>query len=164
MDDLHASGQSLRRRPLCEVADLRRAIPHHVFRSADLSREPARHRGLFFGAVGEALSHGFRQRIKRSTLVDANESWGWRIHAEFAQRLFAQASKLCVGDGWEAACADRLTLCCVPPPVEGYEKFYDPGLVAELSVQERDTLSRRTTEAVRTAKAEWAALLAMRGE
>jgi hypothetical protein len=37
---------------------------------------------------------GFRQEIKRSTLADANESRDWRIHAEFAQCLIAQARKL----------------------------------------------------------------------
>jgi len=41
---------------------------------------------------------GFRQEIKRSTLADANEKRDWRIHAEFAQRLIAQARKLYVGE------------------------------------------------------------------
>ena len=34
---------------------------------------------------------GFRSPISRSTLADANESRDWRIHAEFAQALIAQA-------------------------------------------------------------------------
>lgn len=37
---------------------------------------------------------GFRHPVKRSTLADANERQDWRIHAEFAQRLIAQARKL----------------------------------------------------------------------
>src|SRR4029078_1426527 len=41
---------------------------------------------------------GFRHKIKRSTLADANESRDWRIHAEFAQCLIAQARKLYIGD------------------------------------------------------------------
>ena len=41
---------------------------------------------------------GFRHEIKRSTLADANETRDWRIHAEFAQCLIAQARKLYVGD------------------------------------------------------------------
>ena len=37
---------------------------------------------------------GFRETIRRSTLADANESRDWRIHADFAQRLIAQARAL----------------------------------------------------------------------
>ena len=37
---------------------------------------------------------GFRERIRRSTLADANETRDWRIYAELAQRLIAQARKL----------------------------------------------------------------------
>jgi hypothetical protein len=37
---------------------------------------------------------GFRQPVRRSTLADANENRDWRIHAEVAQRLIAQARKL----------------------------------------------------------------------
>ena len=37
---------------------------------------------------------GIRSTIKRSTLADANERRDWRIYAEFAQRLIAQARKL----------------------------------------------------------------------
>ena len=37
---------------------------------------------------------GIRSPIKRSTLADANERRDWRIYAEFAQRLIAQARKL----------------------------------------------------------------------
>ena len=37
---------------------------------------------------------GLREPVKRSTLADANESRGWRIYANFAQRLIDQARKL----------------------------------------------------------------------
>jgi transposase len=37
---------------------------------------------------------GFRQPVRRSTLADANEGRDWRIYAEMAQRLIAQARKL----------------------------------------------------------------------
>ncbi len=37
---------------------------------------------------------GFREPVRRSTLADANELRDWRIYAEFAQRLIAQARKL----------------------------------------------------------------------
>lgn len=37
---------------------------------------------------------GFRQPVRRSTLADANETRDWRIYADLAQRLTAQARKL----------------------------------------------------------------------
>jgi transposase len=37
---------------------------------------------------------GFRSPVRRSTLAEANESRDWRIYAELAQRLIAQARKL----------------------------------------------------------------------
>ena len=37
---------------------------------------------------------GFRDPVRRSTLADANESRDWRIYADLAQRLIAQARKL----------------------------------------------------------------------
>jgi DDE family transposase/uncharacterized protein DUF4372 len=41
---------------------------------------------------------GFRWPVRRSTLSDANEVRDWRIYAEFAQRLIAQARRLYAGD------------------------------------------------------------------
>lgn len=41
---------------------------------------------------------GFREPVRRSTLADANESRDWRIYAELAHRLIAQARKLYVSD------------------------------------------------------------------
>ena len=41
---------------------------------------------------------GFRAPVRRSTLADANERRDWRIHAEMAQRLIAQARKLYAGE------------------------------------------------------------------
>jgi len=41
---------------------------------------------------------GFRGAVRRSTLADANEARDWRIYAEFAQRLIAQARRLYTGD------------------------------------------------------------------
>jgi len=46
-------------------------------------------------AQASKLYHmGFREPIRRSTLADANELRNWRIHAEFASRLIAQARAL----------------------------------------------------------------------
>jgi hypothetical protein len=41
---------------------------------------------------------GLRAPIRRSTLADANEARDWRIYAEFAQRLIAQARRLYADD------------------------------------------------------------------
>lgn len=43
---------------------------------------------------------GLRQPVSRSTLADANEARDWRIYAEFAQRLIAQARKLYAEDSF----------------------------------------------------------------
>lgn len=43
-------------------------------------------------AVGSKLYHlGFRGRVSRSTLADANEAHDWRIYADFAQVLIGIA-------------------------------------------------------------------------
>jgi Domain of unknown function (DUF4372) len=43
-------------------------------------------------SVGSKLYHmGFRSKVARSTLADANESRDWRIYADFAQVLIAIA-------------------------------------------------------------------------
>ena len=44
------------------------------------------------------LHMGFRGAVRRSTLADANEVRDWRIYAEFAQRLIAQARRLYTGE------------------------------------------------------------------
>ena len=41
---------------------------------------------------------GFREPVRRSTLADANETRDWRIYAELAQRLIAQARRLYADD------------------------------------------------------------------
>src|SRR2546427_1294265 len=50
-------------------------------------------------SVGGKLYHmGFRGKVARSTLADANESRDWRIYADFAQVLIAIARPLYVHD------------------------------------------------------------------
>jgi len=50
-------------------------------------------------SMGGKLYHmGFRGRIARSTLADANETHDWRIYADFAQVLIGIARPLYVGD------------------------------------------------------------------
>ena len=58
MEEFPSHCRSKRRRPLCEVDDVRRTIPCHGLRPADLSGESARHRNWSLGTVGQALPHG----------------------------------------------------------------------------------------------------------
>jgi transposase len=46
---------------------------------------------------------GFRGRIRRSTLADANETRDWRIYADFAQILINTARKLYAKDNFDVA-------------------------------------------------------------
>ena len=58
-------------------------------------RESLRDIEACLSAQSSKLYHmGFRSAVKRSTLADANETRDWRIWAEFAQRLIAQAREL----------------------------------------------------------------------
>ena len=58
-------------------------------------RESLRDIEVCLTAQSAKLYHmGIRSPVKRSTLADANERRDWRIFAEFAQRLIAQARQL----------------------------------------------------------------------
>jgi hypothetical protein len=62
-------------------------------------RESLRDVEACLGAVGGKLYHmGFRGRVARSTLADANESHDWRIFADFAQHPIGVARPLYAGD------------------------------------------------------------------
>src|ERR1022692_2835130 len=62
-------------------------------------RESLRDIEVCFSAQPSKLLHmGFRGPVRRSTLADANKARDWRIYAEFAQRLIAQARRLYVGE------------------------------------------------------------------
>lgn len=62
-------------------------------------RESLRDIETCLSAQASKLYHmGFREPVRRSTLADANEARDWRIYAEFAQRLIAQARRLYAGD------------------------------------------------------------------
>jgi len=64
-------------------------------------RESLRDIEACLSAQANKLYHmGLGYAIKRSTLADANESRDWRIYAEFAQRLIAQARKLYAGESF----------------------------------------------------------------
>jgi hypothetical protein len=62
-------------------------------------RESLRDIEACLSAQSAKLYHmGFREPVRRSTLSDANAGRDWRIYAEFAQRLVAQARRLYAGD------------------------------------------------------------------
>ena len=62
-------------------------------------RESLRDIEACLGSVSGKLYHmGFRGKVARSTLADANESRNWRIFADFAQVLIAIARPLYAGD------------------------------------------------------------------
>jgi len=62
-------------------------------------RESLRDIEICLSAQAAKLYHmGFREPVRRSTLSDANEARDWRIWAELAQRLIAQARKLYADD------------------------------------------------------------------
>jgi hypothetical protein len=64
-------------------------------------RESLRDIEACLSAQAAKLYHmGFRQAVSRSTLADANETRDWRIYAEFAQKLIAQARKLYATDSF----------------------------------------------------------------
>lgn len=62
-------------------------------------RESLRDIETWLSVHASKLYHmGFTSPVRRSTLSDANEARDWRIHAELAQRLIAQARKLYAGE------------------------------------------------------------------
>ena len=79
---------------------LRCAEQYRAMAFAQLTyRESLRDIEVCLSAQASKLYHmGFRQPVRRSTLADANETRDWRIYAEFAQRLIAQARKLYADD------------------------------------------------------------------
>ena len=66
------------------------SVSRDGIRSVDLPRESSRHRSV----SGKLYHMGFRGKVARSTLADANEARDWRIYADFAQVLIAIARPL----------------------------------------------------------------------
>ena len=82
------------------VRKLSCATQYQIMAFAQLTyRESLRDIEVCLTAQAAKLYHmGFRQPVRRSTLADANETRDWRIHAEFAHRLIAQARRLYAGE------------------------------------------------------------------
>jgi len=72
-------------------------------------RESLRDIEACLSAQAPKLYHmGFREPVRRSTLADANEVRDWRIYADFAQVLIAQARKLYAADRIAAELAETV--------------------------------------------------------
>jgi hypothetical protein len=84
------------------VRTLRCAEQFRIMSFAQLTyRESLRDIEACLSAQATKLYHmGLRGPVSRSTLADANESRDWRIYADFAQRLIAQARKLYAGESF----------------------------------------------------------------
>jgi len=78
------------------VRKLSCAAHYQIMAFAQLTyRESLRDIEACLSAQAAKLYHmGLREPVRRSTLADANELRDWRIYAEFAQRLIAQARRL----------------------------------------------------------------------
>ena len=78
------------------VRKLSCAAQYQIMAFAQLTyRESLRDIEACLSAQTAKLYHmGLREPVRRSTLADANASRDWRIYAEFAQRLIAQARRL----------------------------------------------------------------------
>src|ERR1700677_1504656 len=82
------------------VRKLSCAAQYQVMAFAQLTyRESLRDIEACLSAQTAKLYHmGLREPVRRSTLADANEVRDWRIYAEFAHRLIAQARRLYAGE------------------------------------------------------------------
>jgi hypothetical protein len=87
---------------------------------------------------GKLYPMGFRSRIARSTLADANETHDWRIFADLAQHLIGVARPLYAGD----ALGVDLEPClgrgrdghrCPPPRTDPYERNYRIRLLSRMN-------------------------------
>src|SRR5450432_1784089 len=76
---------------------------------------------------GKLYHMGFRGKVARSTLADANESRDWRIFEDFAQVLIAIARPLYTGDpigiDWMQVCMHWTP----PPSTYAFRCFRGPG-------------------------------------
>jgi hypothetical protein len=105
---LAALGRALWRPVQAQALQLPRPVSVHGICAAHLSREPARHRSLPARTTFQALPHGYRAPVSRSTLADANERRDWRIYADFAQTLSHIARRLYADDDFGPGLAETV--------------------------------------------------------
>ena len=88
-------------------------------------RESLRDIEVCLSARASKLYHiGFREPVRRSTLADANETRDWRIYAEFAHRLIAQARKLYASESLGMELANRSMLWIPRPSICACRYFH----------------------------------------
>ena len=92
------------------VRKLSCAAQYQIMAFAQLTyRESLRDIEASLSAQRAKLYHmGFREPVRRSTLADANELRDWRIYAEFAQRLIAQARRLYASESLDVDLANSV--------------------------------------------------------
>ena len=98
LEHIRTDRRALSWRPLGADISLHRAIQGLGIRTADLPGKLRDIEACLSAQAAKLLHMGFRGPVRRPTLADANEVRGWRIYAEFAQRLIAQARWLYAGE------------------------------------------------------------------
>ena len=78
-------------RPSSQEAILLGSVSGDDFRAIHESRESARYRACLRSMDGKLYHMGFRSKVPRSTLADANETHDWRIFADFAHIRWTRA-------------------------------------------------------------------------
>jgi hypothetical protein len=107
------------------VRKLSCAAQYQVMAFAQLTyRESLRDIEACLSAQTAKLYHmGFREPVRRSTLADANESRDWRIYAEFARRLIAQARQLYAGESLGVDLTNSVYALILRPSICAYRCF-----------------------------------------
>jgi len=72
----------------------------------------------------EVYHMAFASRFRRSTLADANETRDWRIYAEFAHRLIAQAPQLYADESFGLELTNTVLLWTRPPSIFACRCFH----------------------------------------
>ena len=79
-------------------------------------RESLRDIEICLRAIQPRLYHaGFRSKVSRSTLADANEKRDWRIYADFAHVLIGTARKLYASEEFGLQITPKLLMLWIPP-------------------------------------------------
>ena len=76
---------------------------------------------------GKLYHMGFRSRIARSTLADANETHDWRIFADFAQHLIGVPDRFRPATPWAWISITASTRSTRPPSICVFRCSRGPG-------------------------------------
>jgi hypothetical protein len=82
-------------------------------------------------SIGSKLYHmGFRSKVARAALADANESRDWRIYADFARVLIAMVRPLYASDPIDVDLDQSLYAWTPPPSIFASRSFLGPSFVS----------------------------------